>query len=390
MNKIYVPKFAITAIALSTMLVGCASIVKSIGQSVASNAVNAVVNSGESSSKWYSGEFVLESPEKMTVFLPEPKWELKKNSSTMNSQEVKFERNSSDEKIEIFALGKSALDNQFKSLLGSAKTDAAKIKYMLNWRAGQLNKANDSEDAVKTEGQDLEKRRAWTCLAANAKKVCDFAIYTEKENWVLVHVEAPLSSDAREIGVALFEQKEEEEEEKVAEVESSENKKRAGASRKWRTIGGGMSIWYNWEDEDLNPDRDFSRAASLREGKIYDQGGRFALTSLNIYGFNPGNGWHNWGWRAMLMYGFRINMFNLPVTPFVGAQLGLGMQYDDHYRRFRDKFAINIAGDVNAGIVFCRYCKYQFEMGASYDAVEDGFFNDQVFGSFNFYGAVNY
>ena len=92
----------------------------------------------------------------------------------------------------------------------------------------------------------------------------------------------------------------------------------------------------------------------------------------------------------MYMIGFRVNFFNFAVTPFVGAQFGLGMQYDDHYSKFRDKFAINIAGDVNAGMVFCRYCKYQFEVGAVYDAVEDGFFNDQVFGAFNFYAAVNY
>ena len=386
MNNIYRPTFALLATALSTTLVGCASMVKSIGQTVASNAFNSVVHSGGSSDKWYSGEFVLESPEKIKVYLPEPSWKLTENSSTMNSQKVAFERNGSTESIVLDAIGKSALTNEFKKMMEYAKTDSAKIQMMLNWKAG-LNNVKLSEDAVKTEGMDLEKRRAWVCVAADEKKACDFAIYTKSENWVFMHVEAPLSSDSREIGVTLLEQKEEQ---KVAEVDSTESEQPRGKDRKWRTIGGGMSIWYNWEDEDLNPDRDFSRAIALREGKIYDYGGRFALTSLNIYGFNPGDAWHNWGWRAMFMLGFRINMFNLPVTPFVGAQFGLGMQYDDHYNKFRDKFAINIAGDVNAGVVFCRYCKYQFELGASYDAVEDGFFNDQVFGSFNFYGAVNY
>ena len=92
----------------------------------------------------------------------------------------------------------------------------------------------------------------------------------------------------------------------------------------------------------------------------------------------------------MTMFGFRVYMFSMFVSPFVGAHVGLGMQYDDHYSKFRDKFAINIAGEVEAGLVICRYCKYQFELGASYDAVEDGFFNDQVFGAFNFYAAINY
>jgi len=372
-------------------LTGCASVVRSIGRSVLNDAVGAVVHSGSGSSKadeWYSGKYMLKSPEEMMVYLPEPSWKRVENSSTSNSQKVKFERNAGNERILIETFGKSALIGDFKQMLEYAKTDSAKIQMMLKWKMGQ-NRVTNSEDAVRTEGQDLDKRRAWTCIAADGKKVCDFAVYTENENWVFVNVSAPLSGDSRELGVALLDQSDEQ---KVADADTdtSDKKEKSHDSRTWRTLGGGMAIWYNWEDEDLNPDRDFSKAVILREGKIFDTGDRFAFTSLNIYGWNPGDAWHNWGWRAMYMIGFRVNFFNFAVTPFVGAQFGLGMQYDDHYSKFRDKFAINIAGDVNAGMVFCRYCKYQFEVGAVYDAVEDGFFNDQVFGAFNFYTAVNY
>ena len=381
-------------VALSFTLTGCASLVKSLGQSAVNSAVKSTaeaVRSDESKKKEYVGNYKLEVPEKMVLWLPAPGWRLLQNNTTSNGQTVEFARGG-DERIFVQAFAKSALDKEFTTVLSVAKSDSARVKTMLRWKVGS---AYDNVDSTKivTVSEDRGSRRASICIADSVKKTCDVVYYTEKESWVFVNVNGPLAANPERIGFEVVDKIDTFESQNVAEASAEPEEKKQEDYRKQRTLrtwGAGMSIWYNWEDEEINPERDYSRALAIREGKILDFGTRLAFTSLNIYGFNPGDGWHNWGWRAMYMIGFRVYAFNWHVTPFVGAQFGLGMQYDDHYSKFADKFAINIAGDVNAGMVFCRYCKYQVELGASYDAVEDGFFNDQVFGSYNFYLAFNY
>ena len=329
-------------------------------------------------------EFTIDNPERVKLVLPGEGWEAFQFLKESSVELLTFVRDSGKVSITVSATTQQALKTETIKDFDPSDPDSTKLLKLLQWSSsGWTTGSNDSSGIPKGELKTVANsaKRGQICSSDSTKSRCSFIIHTTRDNWIIADVlVSTKETTAEELGKKFLA--------RVKNDELSDYEKHG--TRGFKSIGLGMSIWYNWEDDQLNPDRDFSRAILLRRAGILDFGGSFALDYATLYGFNPGDSWRDWGWRFMALVGFRIYLINAFVSPFVGAQFGLGMQYDDHYSKFRDKFAINIAGSLDAGLVFCRYCSYQFELGASYDAVEDGFFNDQTFGSFNFYGAINY
>lgn len=359
---------------LSTVLEGCAGLFRFTPKEDAAPAMNMTFTR-------VFGNYMIRSPEPMKIALADTGWSALELYEDADSKVVTFYRDSGRVSVSVSATTPQKLRTDGVKDYDPADPDSMKIwkmleKEMLDFKAP----AGDSSAAATIGSVVRTANRGHVCMSDSIKNKCTFVIVTEKGNWVISGVVAPKDVNAEELGTRTLSM--------IDNAELSDYEKHA--TRVLKSYGVGMSIWYNWEDEDANPDRDFSKALLIRRGGIIDFGGRLAFNYSNLLGFNYGDAWHNWGWRYMTMFGFRIYMFSAFVSPFIGAHIGLGMQYDDHYSKFADKFAINLAGDVDAGLVICRYCKYQVELGASYDAVEDGFFNDQVFGAFNFYAAVNY
>ena len=327
------------------------------------------------------GHYMIRSPEPMKIALPGNEWSALEMFEDDDSKVVTFYRDSGRVSIAVSVTTPQKLNTKAIKDYDPADPDSVKLwkaleKDMLDYKAS----SSDSAAPVTLGSVVREENRGHVCMSDSSKNECSFVVVTKKGNWVLSQVVTPKDVNAEELGTQA-----------LANIDNAElTDYEKHATRTLKTYGAGMSIWYNWEDEDANPDRDFSKALLIRRGGIIDFGGTLAFNYVNLIGFNYGDAWHNWGWRYMVLIGARFYAFNTFVSPFFGFHIGLGMQYDDHYSSFADKFAINLAGDVDVGIVFCRYCKYQFELGASYDAVEDGIFNDQVFGSFNFYTAINY
>ena len=361
MNKIYVPKFAIMAFAMSTMLVGCAGTSRSNEKT--ENSIDLqVVREGD--------DYLIRSPEPMNIYLPHNDWYSSEVFKDDNAQLVGFSHKSKKAEIWISTVTPQAL----KTDADPSAPDSVKMQSILEKRILEWDSTGNSKQIT------LSKDRGHACISDNSQNKCIFTVITKKGNWAITEVYTPKDMNAEELGTTTLS--------KVDNGKVSDYAKHP--TRTFKSYGLGMSIWYNWEDKDVNPERDFSKAILFRKSGIIDFGGTVALSYINLFGFNYGDQWHNWGWRDILVVGPRFYGTNAFISPFFGFHMGLGTQYDDHYHDFADKFALSAAAHFEAGLVICRYCEYQFELGASYDAIDDGFFNDQVFGSFNFYGAVNY
>ena len=374
-----ITKFALLlapSLALSFALAGCSGGVKVTkvgdpdhpsGSLVHITNVNATTNI-----------YMVQTPENMDIVLPGGDWRALQMFKDADGEVVTFYRDSGRVSVSVSTSTEKNLRKEFLKNLTPSDTDSLKLIKMLEWSTSELDSI-DFPDGQKPNVVVSSARHGHVCMTDSARNYCSFIVHTGMDNWVFADVVTPKEESAEELGTRV-----------LSKVNMEKGRSANRKLRKFKSTGLGMSIWYNWEDEDLNPDRDFSRAILLRRSGLLDFGSTLALNYTALYGFNPGDAWHNWGWRFMLLFGFRLYGVNAFVSPFFGAQIGLGMQFDDHYRKFRDEFAVNVAGSVGVGLVFCRYCKYQFELGTSFDAVDDGIFNDQVFGSFNFYAAVNY
>lgn len=337
-------------------------------------------------------DYTMEHPEHMKFVLPGGDWNALRLLEEEDAEVIAFYRDSGRVSVSISASTEGML--RVDSVNGFEPNDPDSVKVFKKLQNAARELQSGDSAGVAAEPVMTSAGRGHVCLSDNERNRCSFVVHTKRGNWVFAEVVTPKEESAEDLGRRVLSKVDEGVNgvfyEKKGDGSGSGETRDKHETRKFKSTGLGMSIWYNWEDEDLNPERDFSRAVLLRRSGLIDFGGSLGLNYVNLYGFNPGDAWKDWGWRYMFLLGFRLYFAKASVSPFLGAQIGLGMQYDDHYSDFRDKFAINLAGGAEAGLVFCRYCKYQFELGASYDAVDDGFFDDQVFGSFNFYAAVNY
>jgi hypothetical protein len=180
-------------------------------------------------------------------------------------------------------------------------------------------------------------------------------------------------------------------EEKPAEEKPLEKR----PTRNYNGFGLGVALWHNYDysrdttnKDDKDVDRDWSTSFVFHYARIFEVSNHAAITLLNNMDMVFGKGWQI---HETFLIGGRYYIQSGAVSPYFGAGIGLGGQFDNHYAEFSEYFAIGIAGGVEAGVVFFRNSAMQLELGAAWDALWDGFESfDRRFGAGSLYIAINY
>ncbi|MCF0220780.1 MAG: hypothetical protein HUK19_00655 [Fibrobacter sp.] len=152
--------------------------------------------------------------------------------------------------------------------------------------------------------------------------------------------------------------------------------------------GIGMSIWHNWRDG--NHDRDWDLALLLHHARIWEMTSHGSITFIVNANFGYDEAFETQGIGVL---GGRYFFLNDIYSPYVGAGLGLGLQYDGHSsssHNFVDKAAFGFAGNFEAGIVVFRTTTTQLDLGISYNVMLNVFAPSHIYGSFNVFLAINY
>ena len=166
-------------------------------------------------------------------------------------------------------------------------------------------------------------------------------------------------------------------------------------TRNYNGFGLGVALWHNYDysadpdnEDDKDVDRDWSSAFVVHYARIFEVSNHAAITMLNNTNMVFGKGWQI---HETFLIGGRYYIQSGAVSPYFGAGIGLGAQLDNHYAEFSEYFALGVAGGVEAGIVFFRNSAMQLELGATWDALWDGFSDfGRRFGAGSLYIAINY
>lgn len=166
-------------------------------------------------------------------------------------------------------------------------------------------------------------------------------------------------------------------------------------TRNYNGFGVGVALWHNYDytaDSDNEDDKDVNRSWGgtfvFHYARIFEVSPSAAIVLTNNVNAVFGS---NWEVHDAFLIGGRYFIQSGAVSPYFGGGLGLGVQFDDHYEEFSEYFGFGFACGVEAGIVFFRNSALQLELGASWDAVWDGFESfSRRFGSGSIYIALNY
>ncbi len=153
------------------------------------------------------------------------------------------------------------------------------------------------------------------------------------------------------------------------------------------SFGLGIGIWHNYEDSKENPKRDWDQGVVFHYGRIWEMTTHGAITFMN----NTNTSYENhWQLHESALIGGRYFFADQVFSPYLGAGLGIGIEYDGHFDDFSEYFAIGPAWGLEGGLIIFRTSTTQLELGATYDMLFDGFDFGKNFGSFSFYLAINY
>lgn len=166
-------------------------------------------------------------------------------------------------------------------------------------------------------------------------------------------------------------------------------------TRNYNGFGLGVALWHNYDysadpdnEDDKDVDRDWSTSFVVHYARIFEVSNHAAITMVNNMNMVFGKGWQI---HEAFLIGGRYYIQSGAVSPYFGAGIGLGAQFDNHYAEFSEYFAVGVAGGVEAGIVFFRNSAMQLELGATWDALWDGFESfSRRFGAGSLYIAINY
>lgn len=172
-----------------------------------------------------------------------------------------------------------------------------------------------------------------------------------------------------------------------APAENSDLPKEKRPTYNFNSYGLGVSVWHNWEDSEINPTRDWSQGFVFHYGRIWEMTHNGAITLMDNTQLSWGDG--EFQWSEVARIGGRYYFNDAKISPFLGVGIGLGFQLDSHMSG-NDQFALGFAGGAETGLVIFKTSSTQLEIACSYDFVMDYFDFGELFGSFNFYIAINY
>lgn len=153
------------------------------------------------------------------------------------------------------------------------------------------------------------------------------------------------------------------------------------------SYGLGISVWHNYEDSDKNPKLDWDQGIVFHYGRIWEMTTHGAITLINNLNISYES---ELQWHETFLVGGRYFFADKVFSPFVGMGLGVGLEMDYHFDKFKDAFALGPAAGIEGGLIIFRTSTTQLELGAAYDMLLDGFDFGKHFGSFSFYLAINY
>ena len=163
-------------------------------------------------------------------------------------------------------------------------------------------------------------------------------------------------------------------------------------TRNYVSYGLGAAMWHNYDYTNANHDHEegmsWEQAFVFHYARIFEVIPQAAITIVNNMNMSFGEAWQ---WHETFLLGGRWFPSTGTITPFLGAGVGLGIQFDDHYYDSDENFAIGLAGGAELGVIFFRNSATQLEVGLAWDALWDGFESfDRRFGAGSFYVAINY
>lgn len=176
----------------------------------------------------------------------------------------------------------------------------------------------------------------------------------------------------------------------VTQVKNTDDDPMMAAKRptyNFNSMGLGIAVWHNWKDSDLNPKRDWDQGVTFHYARIWEMTTHGAITWINNANFTYESAFQ---WHETALIGGRYFFADKVISPYAGAGLGVGFEFDWHYDDFDEAFAIGPAAGLEAGVIFFRTSTTQLELGMAYDIMLDGLEFSHNFGSFTFYLAINY
>lgn len=203
-------------------------------------------------------------------------------------------------------------------------------------------------------------------------------------------LDVAIENAAKQALTAPLEENSESEESDFKE-EKNENFAYKRPTRNYVSYGLGVSLWHNYDfvdSEDGKEDMSFEQAFMLHYARIFEVAPRGAITIEDNLNFSFGEGWEI---HETFLIGGRFFFSTGVVTPYVGAGLGLGIQWDSHYEDIDEAFAVGLATNAELGIICFRNSAMQLELGLAWDVLWDGFDDfERRFGAGSVYIAVNF
>ena len=161
-------------------------------------------------------------------------------------------------------------------------------------------------------------------------------------------------------------------------------------TRNYVSYGLGAAMWHNYEHHytGLHVKRSWEQAFVFHYARIFEVIPQAAITIVDNMNMSFGDAWQL---HEVFLIGGRFFPSTGTVTPFLGAGVGLGVQFDEHYNEGNESFAIGLATGAELGVIFFRNSAIQLEVGLAWDALWDGFESfDRRFGAGSLYIAINY
>lgn len=166
-------------------------------------------------------------------------------------------------------------------------------------------------------------------------------------------------------------------------------------TRNYNSFGLGVALWHDYDysadpdnEDDKDVDRRWRATFVFHYARVFEVSTSAAITITNNVNAVVTDGWEI---HDAFLIGGRYYIQSGSVSPYIGAGLGLGFQFDNRYEEIDEYLAFGIACGAEAGVVFFRNSTMQLELGATWDAVWDGFSSfDRRFGSGSIYIALNY